>query len=242
MSTEKSDNEIKKTKVYNVIILDCSGSMSAIRSTAIDSFNETISGIKRAQEKHADTQEHFITLVTFCGCSIKHVMDMKHADKAKPITWEDYEPCCNTPLFDAIGITLTKVFKYVKDIEDYAVVVTIITDGYENASKEYSGMTIRKIIKKFRRDGWVFTYLGANQNSMEVAMELAIKNASDYVFSDNGFRSSIRNNTNTNLKFFSKLAMFKQDPDIPQDPNERRQKYATIFDKTFNEDMDDDNK
>lgn len=116
MSTEKSSNEIKKTKVFNVIILDSSGSMSAIRSTAIDSFNETISGIKRAQEKHADTQEHFITLVTFCGCGIKFVMDMKRADKAKPITFKEYEPCCNTPLFDAIGITLTKVFKYVKDI------------------------------------------------------------------------------------------------------------------------------
>ena len=36
--------------------------------------------------------------------------------------------------------------------------------------------------------------------------------------------------------------MFKQDPEIPQDPKERRQKYATIFDKTFNEDSDDDNK
>ena len=35
--------------------------------------------------------------------------------------------------------------------------------------------------------------------------------------------------------------MFKQDPEIPQDPKERRQKYATIFD-TFNEDTDDDNK
>ena len=36
--------------------------------------------------------------------------------------------------------------------------------------------------------------------------------------------------------------MFKQDPEIPQDPKERRQKYATIFDKTFNEDTVDDNK
>ena len=34
--------------------------------------------------------------------------------------------------------------------------------------------------------------------------------------------------------------MFKQDPEIPQDPKERRQKYATIFDKIFNEDIDDD--
>ena len=58
----------QKTQVFNVIILDRSGSMECIRKAAVDGFNETLAGIKKAQEKFADTQEHFVSLVTFCSC------------------------------------------------------------------------------------------------------------------------------------------------------------------------------
>ena len=58
----------QKTQVFNVIILDRSGSMECIRKSAVDGFNETLAGIKKAQEKFADTQEHFVSLVTFCSC------------------------------------------------------------------------------------------------------------------------------------------------------------------------------
>ena len=54
------------TKVYNVIILDKSGSMSSIARQAVDGVNETIGSIKSAQEKNPD-QEHIVTLVAFCG-------------------------------------------------------------------------------------------------------------------------------------------------------------------------------
>ena len=47
-----------KTQVFNVIILDRSGSMECIRKAAVDGFNETLAGIKKAQEKFATyTQE-----------------------------------------------------------------------------------------------------------------------------------------------------------------------------------------
>ena len=60
--------EIQKTQVFNVIILDRSGSMECIRQAAVEGFNETLAGIKKAQEKFADTQDHFVSLVTFCSC------------------------------------------------------------------------------------------------------------------------------------------------------------------------------
>ena len=46
----------EKTQVYNVVILDKSGSMSSIRRAAVDGFNETLAGIKKAQEKFSETQ------------------------------------------------------------------------------------------------------------------------------------------------------------------------------------------
>lgn len=50
----KNETKLTKTQVFNVIILDKSGSMESIRQAAIDGFNETLSGIKKAQEKFAD--------------------------------------------------------------------------------------------------------------------------------------------------------------------------------------------
>ena len=58
---------------------------------------------------------------------------------------EDYEPRCCTPLYDAMGFTLTTMRNHVKKQEDAVVVVTIITDGYENASKEYTGAAVKRL-------------------------------------------------------------------------------------------------
>lgn len=73
MKAEENKNEIEKTQVFNLIILDRSGSMELIREAAIEGFNRTLAGIKKAQEKYADTQDHYVSLVTFCGCGIDDV-------------------------------------------------------------------------------------------------------------------------------------------------------------------------
>ena len=142
---------MQKTQIFNVIILDRSGSMQRIRQAAVDGFNETLVGIKKAQEKFADTQEHFVSLVTFCSCETCNVFDKVPVGKAHQLRVNDYEPCCSTPLYDAMGFPLTAMHKQIKDIEDVAVVVTIITDGYENASKEYNGVASRHLWKHFAK-------------------------------------------------------------------------------------------
>ena len=56
-----------KTKVYNVIIMDRSGSMWDIQRPAIQGYNEVLGGVKADAKAFADTQEHFISL---CGCTL----------------------------------------------------------------------------------------------------------------------------------------------------------------------------
>lgn len=130
---EKNETKTTKTQVFNVIILDKSGSMECIRQAAVSGFNETLNGIKKAQEKCADTQEHFVSLLTFCDCEKKYVLDKVPVSEARHLTMEDYEPCCCTLLYDAMGFTLTSMRNHVKNIEDSVVVVTIITDGLKYA-------------------------------------------------------------------------------------------------------------
>ncbi len=231
-------NEILKTKVFNVIILDRSGSMECIRQAAVDGFNETLAGIKKAQEKFADTQDHFVSLVTFCSCETKHVYDKTPVAEAKPLNIEDFQPCCSTPLYDAMGFTLTAMHKQIKDIEDVAVVVTIITDGYENASKEYNASSIKALVETLRKEGWTFTYMGANQDSMEVAMSMSIRNARNFDYSSEGTRASMRKDTTTRMNFFSRLSQMKNDAAFCAEPMSKEERlgfYGRLADEAFDE-------
>ena len=161
--------------VYNVIILDKSGSMSSIARQAIDGVNETIGSIKSAQEKNPD-QTHLVTLVAFCGCEMKTIYDNVPVAEATTLTDKDYRPCCMTPLYDAIGTTITRVHRLKSDNVDSLALVTIITDGYENASKEFSHAAISSLIEAYKNEGWLFAYIGADHDVESVAYSLSIDN------------------------------------------------------------------
>lgn len=239
MENRKDNKEMKKTQVFNVIILDRSGSMETIRKAAVEGFNETLAGIKKAQEKFAETQDHFVSLVTFCGCSTQHVFDKTPAAEAQPLKLEDFQPCCTTPLYDAMGITLTAMRGYVKEIEDSVVVVTIITDGMENSSREYSGTAIKELVERLRGEGWTFTYMGANQDSVEVAMKLSIRNSRNFDYSHEGTRASMGKDASTRMNFFSRLSTMKMQEvascAAPISAEERHNLYTTMADDAFDE-------
>ena len=234
----EQNNKTKQTKtqVFNVIILDKSGSMERIRQAAISGFHETLNGIKKAQERYADTQEHFVSLLTFCNCEKKYVFDKVPVSEARPLTMEDYEPCCCTPLYDAMGFTLTTMRNHVKNIEDAVVVVTIITDGLENASKEYTGVAVKQLVEQLKGEGWTFTYMGANQDSVEVAFNLSIRNARNFDYSAQGTMAGMAKDSSTRMNFFSRLAHFKEDVECCEMPaRERRACYTAMADEAFDE-------
>ena len=162
-----------KTKVFNVIILDKSGSMSSIARQAVDGVNETIGSIRSAQEKNPD-QEHIVTLVAFCGCEMKAIYDNVPVSEVKTLTDKDYSPCCMTPLYDAVGTTITRVHALKSKNSESLALVTIITDGYENASREFTQMAIMSLIDSYKEQGWQFTYIGADHDVQQVAFSLHI--------------------------------------------------------------------
>lgn len=170
----------KTTKVYNVIIIDESGSMSVIRKQTIMGINEALQGIRKNQEEHPE-QEHIVTIVTFEGFGFEGVKTRRNMipiGQIADFTADDYVPGSCTPLYDAIGITLMSLSRKVH--EDDRVFVTIITDGLENSSNEYSGDSIRMIIKGLRERGWTFAFIGANQDAIETAKGMSISNALNF--------------------------------------------------------------
>jgi len=177
--------------IYNLIILDESGSMCTIEKQAISSMNETIQSIKTAQTEHPDMKQ-FISLISFSGSGlegVKVIIDKKPAAEVSEISEEDYRPNSCTPLYDAMGFALTNLQKTVEKGD--RVLVTIITDGMENTSQVFSGSQVSKMVRHLRSIGWTFVYIGANQDAVEVAKELCITNALNFLATESGTRIAL---------------------------------------------------
>ena len=170
------EKKIEKTKVYNVIIMDRSGSMWDIRKPAIMGFNEVLGGVKAAQTKYAETQEQFITLVLFDSESIDEVYWNADPSKAEHLTTKTYVPGSATPLYDAMGRTLTKLERELKEDENHSVLVTVITDGYENDSREYDLASVKALVEHLKDQGWTFAYMGTDHDVHAVSIDLSITN------------------------------------------------------------------
>lgn len=173
-------------KIYNLIILDESGSMTSIYKQALDGINETINGIRKNQENYPE-QRHFVSIVTFEGegmNGVKTRRDREPVGNVSAFTGKDYQPGGCTPLYDAMGKAITALDAKVEKGD--CVLVTIITDGMENSSEEYSGKAVKELVARQREKGWTFAYIGANQDAVEVARDLNILNAMNYDASPEG--------------------------------------------------------
>lgn len=165
----------KKHQVHNLIILDESGSMESIKTTIIQGFNELVQTIQGI-EKQFPEQEHFISFVSFNGLGQKLLHFMDPASKLKQIDDKTYKPDASTPLFDAMGFSINKLKQSLQGQTDYNVLVTILTDGQENASKEFSGSDIKKLVEELKQNRWTFTYIGTDHDVEKIAISLSINN------------------------------------------------------------------
>ena len=195
-----------KQKIYNLIVLDASGSMYSIRNEAIAGVVETVQTIRTAQTENTD-QEQLLSLVIFNGKRIATVYDRMPITKVLDFSEKDYQPTDNTPLFDAMGNSITNLHRYID--EDDNVLVTIITDGYENASREWSHQRIFQLVEDLKKKNWLFTYIGANQDALAVAKEMGIDHGMNFSSSVAGTKLMFMKEKLSRRSFYSKLAKGK---------------------------------
>ena len=164
-----------KHQVHNLIILDESGSMQSIKKTIIEGFNEIVQTVKGI-EKEFPEQEHFISLVTFNGLGQKLLHFIDPVSRLEQIDDKRYRPDASTPLYDAMGFSFAKLRQVVDNLTEYNVLVTILTDGEENASTEYTGKAIKKLIEELKLNRWTFTYIGTDHDVEKFAASISITN------------------------------------------------------------------
>lgn len=161
-------------RVFNLLVVDESGSMSIIRRQALVGINETLATIQKMQKAHADLEQR-VTLITFDSTHTNVFYDNVRASNANPLKAKDYNPCGATPLYDAIGMGIAKINALTT--EDDSVLVTIITDGEENCSEEYSLKMIKNLIEKLKKQNWTFTFIGTDDLDVEnIALDMGIDN------------------------------------------------------------------
>ena len=166
-----------QTPVHISIVLDRSGSMARIADDVVGGFN-TFLGEQRKQEGGGR-----VTLVQFDGQDPFEVLiDGEDLDKVRDLDPARYIPRGNTPLDDAVGRMIAQIDAEIleradaaKPIEDQIVV--IVTDGYENASREFSGKTLSDLIEARRGRAWTFVFLGADELTFEEGERMGVSQA-----------------------------------------------------------------
>jgi Mg-chelatase subunit ChlD len=130
------------------LLLDRSGSMSTLWSEAIGSINGYVAKLKKSDK---------VTVAAFDSVSYDVVRDVKVADWTD-IKSNEVEPRGGTPLYDACG----KLMAQAEQEKAKKTVLVVMTDGFENASQEYTQAAIKAKIEAFEKKKWEVIFLGAN--------------------------------------------------------------------------------
>jgi hypothetical protein len=172
-------------KTQMAVILDRSGSMNEIKYAMEIGFNEVLESQRRLDDDFAVSLYQFDDKyeVVYENLKIANVPRLQLVPRGM------------TALNDAIGTTINKIKNSHKNqifLPDQVLVV-IITDGYENASREFKKTDIRSLIsgvKESIRPKWDFIFLGANQDAVLSGQDygIAYTNSMTYNSSDTGIR------------------------------------------------------
>lgn len=208
---------MKKGNTELVFILDKSGSMWGLEADTIGGYNAMLEKQKSLEG------ECRITTVLFSD-HVELLHDRIDIKAVSPISEKEYQVGGSTALLDAIGRTIHKIGHAQKHIKDgdraEKVMFVIITDGMENASREYSVEQVRQMIEHQKtRYGWEFLFLGANIDAKETAERYGISpdRAQNYHADSEGVE--------LNFRVISKaVASFRKTDAMPEGWNDEIQK------------------
>lgn len=162
-----------------IFLLDLSGSMGGLESDTIGGFNAFIEKQRKLEGKT------LVTAVLF-GDQYETLWNGVEAERVM-LTNEDYYVRGCTALLDAVGKTILDVEYRLSntnaDQRPGKVIFVITTDGFENASREFTYKKVKELIKhQQEKYSWEFIFLGANIDAQKEADNLGIDSENAYSF------------------------------------------------------------
>lgn len=175
-----------------VFILDSSSSMISMHGETVSGYNEFLdTQRKEAEDSGIDT---VISLYVFNGTTTTNIIDHKNVKEVEPLSPSEYRPSGMTNLYDAIGNVMFNInheFKKVSKADRESVIVTILTDGQENASKEFSSADVKAMVEKAEAKGWGFMFLGANIDAFAVGSAFGMRKENTIQYTTNNMSETI---------------------------------------------------
>ncbi len=174
------------TPVHISVILDRSGSMATIASDIAGGFNTFL------EEQRAHPGGGRISLVQFDGQQPFEVLiDGEDLATVSPLDPARYLPRGSTPLNDAVGRMIARIDQTILSRADDGLhiedqIVLIVTDGFENASREFDGQTIGRLIEERRGRGWVFSFLGSDESTFREGAAMRISRDNTAIWEKSG--------------------------------------------------------
>jgi hypothetical protein len=159
-------------------LLDRSGSMQSIREDTVGGFDAFIA------EQREQPGECRVTLAQF-----DDQYELVYADRPiQDVPGLVLQPRGTTALLDAIGRLVTDAGAGLAALPEAerpgTVIVGIMTDGHENASKEWTHPAIKDLIQQQTKTyAWEFLYMGADQDAIEVGTGLGVPAARSVTYS-----------------------------------------------------------
>jgi hypothetical protein len=191
-------------QVHHLIILDESGSMESIKIKVIQGFNELVQTIQGIERQFPE-QVHLISVLSFNGLGQKIVHFIDPVSKLNALDSTRYKPNADTPLYDAMGYSIGKLRQVLDNQLNYNVLVTVLTDGEENASKEYSKQKIKALIENLQLKNWTFTYIGTDHAVEMFAESIAIKDHLTFAKNDAGVEEMFDSDRKARMEYVKKL-------------------------------------
>ncbi|MFN5912360.1 MAG: vWA domain-containing protein [Bacteroidota bacterium] len=210
---------MKNKRTLYHFILDSSGSMSADRVNTVNLFNKQVATVRSLAITYPE--QTFLTGLTIFNEQINHLLRETPVHKLIELSHDRYRPDGYTALYDAIGESVSGIkerFGTVIENGEMSVVVIILTDGHENASRRFDQRMIAAMIDELQAtDGWTFTILGADFDITQVSdgMNLERKYTFNYSKSDfqgisDDMENSLRSYADSKSKGFIDKNYFKK--------------------------------
>ena len=201
--TVKKVNKVNKT--YVVLVVDESSSMSSLKDSTISAFNEQLNSLKTVGSEIKKN----VIFVTFNSDVEWPVFD-KPLEELNELNDDSYCPNGMTAMYDAIGLTVNKMHKELKDVrnENVSVLFTVLTDGFENASRSCKKEDISSLVTELTKTGrWTFSVLGANidLNKMSDELKIAKSNMIRYKASSLGVARGLTASSAGYAKYFDTM-------------------------------------
>lgn len=167
---------IEKRGTELVFILDRSASMEGLEQDTINGFRSMI--------KRKKKQKGAVKVTTVLFDDVCEELYFRQKIKEVPeMTKKEYFVGGCTALLDAVGKIIHKMLRVEKERKkEVQVIFVIITDGFENSSKEYTYDSVKKLIEKQKNAGWEFLFLGANMDAVREAENFGISSDKSVTF------------------------------------------------------------